>query len=102
VEEIYNGGGGVCSGVGGGLRRVGASFECKACREGPRVASLAGQSVDLGSVIGLEEVGGICYLVDVLDAEGSAGLAAAAGVGCAWGRFVELSPFLASEGGGYR
>ena len=83
---------GRCGGIGGRLLR-GGGFTCARCL-GAAWAVDGGHSLGVGvGNGGLEVVPGFCCLGDVL----SAGVAAVARCGCAWGGFRQLLPLLAGR-----
>ena len=54
--------------------------------------------LDIGNGVSLEKVDKLCYLGDMLDADGGCDSAVTARVRCAWKKFREYLPILTGKG----
>ena len=90
-----------CSGITGKLCKA-REFKCKKCTNGAHVQSSGPAVISLGMDQKLECVGAFRYLGDTIGVGGGAEDASRARVRCAWAKFRELAPILASRGASLR
>jgi hypothetical protein len=86
-----------CSGIKGMLKED-PNFKCSTCISGGQNRLYEKRELVLGPESSLEIVDNFCYLGDVIGAGGGAEEATRARTRCAWAKFRELEPILASRG----
>ena len=90
-----------CSGVKGKLREN-IDFKCQVCVAGRQNRMDEKRELVLGPESTLEIVDKFCYLGDMIGAGGGVVEAITARIKCAWAKFRELEPILASRGASLR
>jgi len=86
--------------VKGSLRNASQSFICRCCKVDKPITDglYTDLHLDIGYRVSLEKVDKLCYLGDMLDADGGCDSAVTARVRSAWKKFCECLPILAGKG----